>query len=40
MYPQDFPNGLRLERIREAGHFVHQEKPDAVNRLILEWLCR
>ncbi|MGE0625837.1 MAG: alpha/beta fold hydrolase [Pseudomonadales bacterium] len=38
MYPQDFPGGLRLERIREAGHFVHQERPDVVNALILEWL--
>lgn len=37
-YPEDFPNGLRLERIREAGHFVHQERPDVVNRLLLEWL--
>jgi pimeloyl-ACP methyl ester carboxylesterase len=40
MHEQDFPGGLRLERIREAGHFVHQEKPDAVNGLILEWLCQ
>ncbi len=35
---EDFPNGFRVERIMGAGHFVHQEKPDEVNRLILEWL--
>ena len=33
-----FPRGLRLEIIEGAGHFVHQEKPAAVNRLILEFL--
>jgi pimeloyl-ACP methyl ester carboxylesterase len=33
-----FPKGLRTEIIAGAGHFVHQEKPDAVNRLILDFL--
>lgn len=33
-----FPRGLRTEIIDGAGHFVHQEKPAAVNRLILEFL--
>ncbi len=36
--PKQFPAGFRMERIEGAGHFVHQEKPDAVNALILEWL--
>ncbi len=36
--PEDFPAGLRIERIRGAGHFFHQEKPEEVNRLLLDWL--
>jgi len=40
MYAQDFPNGMHLERIPAAGHFVHQERPEAVNPLILDWLSR
>lgn len=35
---EDFPNGFRVERIHGAGHFTHQEKPEQVNRLILDWL--
>jgi pimeloyl-ACP methyl ester carboxylesterase len=35
---EDFPAGIRVERIQGAGHFTHQEKPDEINRLILEWL--
>ena len=38
MRPADFPRGLRVERIEGAGHFLHQEKPDEVNALILDWL--
>ena len=33
-----FPRGLTVEVIPAAGHFVHQERPAAVNRLILEFL--
>lgn len=33
-----FPAGLRIEIVPGAGHFVHQEKPDVVNRLLLEFL--
>ncbi len=33
-----FPRGLRKEVIDGAGHFVHQEKPEIVNRLILDFL--
>jgi pimeloyl-ACP methyl ester carboxylesterase len=33
-----FPNGLRKVVVPGAGHFVHQEKPDAVNRALVEFL--
>jgi len=36
--PAGFPKGLRTERLQGAGHFLHQEKPAEVNRLLLEWL--
>ena len=36
--PSLFPAGLRVERIEDAGHFVHQEKPEAFNVLLLDWL--
>ena len=35
-----FEKGLRQEILDGAGHFVHQERPDEVNRLILEFLSR
>ena len=36
----DFPRGLKVRRIREAGHFVHQERPEELNPVLLEWLRR
>jgi pimeloyl-ACP methyl ester carboxylesterase len=33
-----FPRGLRVEIVDGAGHFVHQERPDVVNRLLLDFL--
>lgn len=33
-----FPEGIQKVIIPEAGHFVQQEKPDEVNRLILDFL--
>lgn len=33
-----YPKGVRIERIEGAGHFVHQEKPEEFNALLLEWL--
>ena len=38
MKPQDFPRGLAVERVLQAGHFLHQEQPQRVNALILRWL--
>jgi pimeloyl-ACP methyl ester carboxylesterase len=35
-----FPAGLRKVIISGAGHFVHQEKRDEVNRVLLEFLCQ
>ena len=37
--PALFPGGLRVERVAGAGHFVHQEKPDDVNRMLIDWLA-
>jgi pimeloyl-ACP methyl ester carboxylesterase len=36
--PADFPAGVQLRRIQRAGHWVHQEKPEEVNPLILDWI--
>jgi pimeloyl-ACP methyl ester carboxylesterase len=33
-----FPRGLRKVVVADAGHFVHQEKPDEVNRVLLDFL--
>ncbi|HUA32672.1 MAG TPA: alpha/beta hydrolase [Candidatus Binataceae bacterium] len=33
-----FPRGLKIEIVPEAGHFVHQEKQDFVNWLVLDFL--
>lgn len=33
-----FPRGLRIEVVPGTGHFLHQEAPDTVNRLIVDFL--
>jgi len=33
-----FPKGLKKEVVPGAGHFVHQEKPDLVNEVVLKFL--
>lgn len=33
----DFPRGVRVARIDDAGHFAHLEQPDRVNALLLDW---
>lgn len=35
---EDFPNGVMVKRIQGAGHFVHQEKPEEINEILLGWL--
>jgi pimeloyl-ACP methyl ester carboxylesterase len=32
-----FSAGYRFELIERAGHFVHRERPEEVNRLLLDW---
>jgi len=33
----DHPKGFKVERIDDAGHFVHLEKPAIVNKLLIDW---
>lgn len=33
-----FPRGLRIEIVPNAGHFVHLERPDVVNSVVLDYL--
>jgi pimeloyl-ACP methyl ester carboxylesterase len=40
MREEDFPAGLEVVRLAGAGHFLHQEKPQEVNRIVLGWLQR
>jgi pimeloyl-ACP methyl ester carboxylesterase len=40
MVASDFPAGLEVRQIADAGHFPHQEQPLAVNDLILDWVAR
>ena len=40
MLPEDFPGGLEVQCIENAGHFMHLEQPDAVNKILVEWLNR
>jgi len=34
-----FPAGLEKVIVPDAGHFLHQEKPDAINAKLLEFLA-
>ena len=36
---EDFPRGLRIEKLAGAGHFPHLERPELFNTLLLEWLA-
>jgi pimeloyl-ACP methyl ester carboxylesterase len=34
----ELPAHARMEIVDGAGHFLHLERPDAVNRIILDFL--
>jgi pimeloyl-ACP methyl ester carboxylesterase len=38
MHASDFPCGLEVHVLPEAGHFLHRERPKEVNELLLYWL--
>jgi pimeloyl-ACP methyl ester carboxylesterase len=38
MQEEDFPAGLVVHEIANAGHFPHQEQPEAVNSMLLDWI--
>jgi pimeloyl-ACP methyl ester carboxylesterase len=38
MRAEDFPRGLVVEQVAGAGHFLHQERPEALNAILLDWL--
>jgi pimeloyl-ACP methyl ester carboxylesterase len=35
---EQFEGSYRFEVVEGAGHFVHRERPEEVNRLLLDWL--
>jgi len=40
MRSEDFPAGLKVVSVPDAGHFPHRERPEFVNTLLLDWLDR
>lgn len=39
MPTQDRGGDVVVERVAGAGHWLHLERPDVVQRRVLEWLC-
>ena len=37
---RDFPVGLQVEQISGAGHFLHLERPQRINELLLAHLTQ
>ncbi len=33
-----FPKGLKIEVVQGAGHFVHREKAEVVNEVVVKFL--
>jgi len=33
-----FPKGVTLRTLKQAGHFLHLEQPETVNQILLDWL--
>ena len=40
MRQEEFPAGLTVKSVVGAGHFVHREKPNEVNELLVRWFGR
>ncbi|WP_439102374.1 alpha/beta fold hydrolase [Congregibacter sp.] len=40
MREMDFPRGLSVVQVPDAGHFLHRERPERVNALLLDWLAK
>lgn len=40
MNEEDFPRGLVVRQIADAGHFLHQEQAEVVNAILVDWLGR
>lgn len=40
MLAEDFPAGMEVHIEPGAGHFLHQEKPETINPLLIDWLGR
>ena len=37
---EDFPAGVDLREIPGVGHFLHQEAPETINELLIDWLAK
>ena len=37
---EDFTSSLEVHTVTSAGHFVHEEKPEIVNRLLIDFMVR
>lgn len=35
---EHFPKGVQIEKIADAGHFLHREVPEKLNSFIINWL--
>ena len=39
MDAENFPKGIRVERLAGVGHFLQREDPERVNELLLDWIA-
>jgi hypothetical protein len=40
MLPEDFPNGLEVIQVENAGHFLQHEQPDTINNHLFDWISK
>lgn len=38
MKKEDFPRGIEVVQVEGAGHFLHQERAEEINRIRVDWL--